>query len=39
MADNENVAEEEVKEKQEVKNNNDELQTKQIELDELNDRN
>ena len=38
MADNEKVVEEEVKENEETKSNNDELQTKQIELDELNDR-
>ena len=36
MADNENKTEEKIEEQQ--KNNNDELQTKQIELDELNDR-
>ena len=34
MAENENKTEEEIKEVQ----NNNELQTKQIELDELNDR-
>ena len=42
MAENENITEENKKEEQEEKNENakinDELQTKQIELDELNDR-
>ena len=40
MADNENITNEEIEKEQEIKNNNsnDELQTKQIELDELNDR-